>query len=784
MFSLSGLGRFVYRHRWFTLISAGAFLVVSLVSLLRGGDLTTGTITGIEADDARQLLQKVPGHPGPTTFLILFRSDHLSPTSVEFRDAMQKTAEPLRKNPHILTVQTPVDAPEQLADQMMNKERRTAFAIVTLAGDTKHALQNYTGIRAEIHSDVLAVDCTGEIPYIHDLDKTLEDDMQKAEVLSLPLSILILLAVFGTLVAAVLPAGIGGLSVVGGIAIVMFISRFSFADIAQYTVNVCSLIGLGVAIDYSLFIVSRYREEIANGYDYEEALVRAVATSGRVVLFSGLAVCTGLTGLLFFKHSYLWSMGLGGAIVVALAVVFALTFLPAVLAILGPRIQAGRVPIPPITMSPGFWHRMATAVMKYPLLTLIPTLTLLLVMGVPFFHIRLAGADVRVIARTVEARRAYEELKEAFPDKAKPRTLVVVEFPGPALTQPRIDALYDAARRIEKIPHVTKVESIVTLDQLAEGAPEISRQGYTELLLHPPPPEFTKLLDMAKGMYTSDGVAIMDVLLDVPPETDTARTVIKEIRSQREVGDGHLLVGGQTATDVDVTAYIWKLAPRAIGWVVGFTLLILFLLLGSVILPIKAVLMNFVSIAGAFGAIVWVFQDGHLGMTEEPRPLEPSLPVLLFCVVFGLSMDYEVLMLSRIKESYERTGDNTHSVAEGLEKTAGLITSAALIMVSVFGAFSLARVVQMKSMGCGMTLAVALDATLVRVLLVPAAMRLFGHLNWWAPSPLLRLRKMLNIRKRPPTQPPPPRDRRNAKGEDAAGTSAGHPTESDRPTLG
>jgi RND superfamily putative drug exporter len=237
---------------------------------------------------------------------------------------------------------------------------------------------------------------------------------------------------------------------------------------------------------------------------------------------------------------------------------------------------------------------------------------------------------------------------------------------------------------------------------------------------------------------------VLYAISDSAPETDAASDLVRAIRTDRRVADGSLLVGGETAKNLDATSYVVSRAPKAVSLVVGATLLVVFLLLGSVILPIKAVIMNFLSIAGSFGALVWVFQEGHL-FVSEARPVEPSLPVVLFCVLFGLSMDYEVLMLSRMKESYERSGDNTSAVADGLERSAGLITSAAAIMVSVFGAFALAHVVLLQAVGFGMALAVAIDATLVRVLLVPATMRLFGHLNWWAPAPVVRLRRALGL---------------------------------------
>jgi RND superfamily putative drug exporter len=286
------------------------------------------------------------------------------------------------------------------------------------------------------------------------------------------------------------------------------------------------------------------------------------------------------------------------------------------------------------------------------------------------------------------------------------------------------------------MPLVTKVESIVS----AEG---MGKEDLQAVLLDPP--ELYKAqIEIGKKMSVGDKVVLLYAFVDAPPETPAAQNIVRALRGNRKVLDGALKVGGQTAEDMDATEFVRSRTPKAIGFITAMTVVMLFLLLGSVILPLKAIVMNFLSVAGSFGALVWVFQEGHLGIAA-PRPVEHVLPVMLFCVLFGLSMDYEVLMLSRIKETYERTGDNTLAVAEGLEKTAGLITSAAAIMVVVFTSFALARVVLIRAFGFGMALAVAIDATLVRVLLVPATMRLFGHLNWWAPKPLVKLRARLGF---------------------------------------
>ena len=733
------LGGIIYRHRWLTLLLAGAFLLASAAMLLRGGDLSGATIHGIETERAQQIAAAIQGRSVDTTFIAVFHHKTLDARDSAFHEAMQKALETVKKDPAVQAVITPDDAGPFLAPGMINGSAHAGFALVSLKGDFKDALHAYPHVRSEIQSDSLEIDCTGQVAFMNDLGHVLEHDLLRAEVLSLPLALIVLLLVFRTAVAAALPVGVGALAVLGGIAIVFGLSRHT--EIAQYTINVCSLIGLGVAIDYSLFTVSRYREELAAGHDYPTALARAMRRAGRVVAFSGLAVGTGLAGLLFFEGSYLHAMGIGGAVVVGLSVIFALTFLPALLAVLGPRIHAGAMPIPNLELKEGIWHRTAEWVMHRPLTVLVPTLGLLLLLGTPFTHLKLTAADVRVLPENVEARRAYEQMKTDFPDQAANRLVVAIHFPdGPALTAARIDALYDFSRRVAKLPHVVKVESIV------DGPdPDMTKEDYEENLLHPTD-EGAPLVAMAKKIAVGEQDLLAYVVTDTAPEAEDARALVRTIRQNRAIGDGTLSIGGPTALDVDTTAYMLERTPRAVGFVVAVTVVVLFLCFGSVVLPFKAVAMNVVSIAGSFGSLVWVFQDGHL-LVHEGRPIEPALPPLLFCILFGLSMDYEVLMLSRILESWERTGDNTLAVAEGLEKTAGLITSAAAIMVAVFGAFAVASVVVVKAVGFGMALAVGLDATLVRILLVPATMRLFGDANWWAPGPLRAFRQWLGIRR-------------------------------------
>jgi putative drug exporter of the RND superfamily len=729
----TGLGHFVFVHRRLTLVAAGVFLLAAVASLVRGGTLTGGTVSGLEASEADALVASVVGRDADTTVVALFSSRTTSADD----DAIEAALLPLRTDPQVQAVVGPRDVDPRVAASRRTADGKVTFALITLAGDLPTALAAWPAVRHRLASDRLDIVTTGRLPFMADLNVTLEHDLMRAELISLPLALLVLLLVFRTLVAAALPIGVGALAVVGGIATLFALSHA--IEMTQYAINVCSLIGLGVAIDYSLFTVARYREELAAGHGYEAALVRAVEHSGKVVAFSAMAVGLGLVGLLFFPGSYLRTMGLGGIIVVAFAALFALTFLPALLAVLGPHIDAGKLPLPKLTLKVGLWHRLSQWVMKRPVQVLVPTLVVLLVLASPSVRLSVASTDVSVLPEALEAHRGFRLLQRAFPDEGETHFTIAVRFPDElGLTAPRVAALGELSDRVAALPGVRTVQSLTT------SVPP----GMLEALLRQPSPQLTALT----AAFSKGPVVFIRAISPAAPSSEEARAVVRAIRSTRQVADGQLLVGGESALDVDTTDFLLSRSPWAIGFVVLTTLIILTLLLGSVLLPIKAVLMNALSLGGAFGVLVWVFQLGH--GPNEGHPLEPALPVLLFCVLFGLSMDYEVLILSRMKEAWDRSGDNRLSVGEGLEKTGGLVTSAASIMVAVFLAFATAQVVLIQAVGVGMAVAVALDATLVRVLLVPAAMRLFGDANWWGPKWLQRLRRAVGLEHTPPPATP------------------------------
>jgi putative drug exporter of the RND superfamily len=726
------LARAVSRHRPAVVAGTLAILLVAVLSVVRGGSLTSGTIEGTESARAAELVRGAAGADTDTSVVALFSHRELPATDPVFQGALALQLDRVSARPEVESVVSTLSAPQQARPRFVSRDGRTALVLVRMKGDEKTAVKAFPAVSTALRTGPFTVALTGKPAFLFDLNSELEHDLLRAELISFPLALVVLLWVFRTLVAAVLPIVVGGLAVLAGVGAVLALSHH--LDMAQYTLNVVTLIGLGVAIDYSLFIVSRFRAELEDGASVEAALERTMDTAGRAVAFSGIAVAAGLSGLLFYRGSFLAAMGLGGAIVVAFSVLFALTLLPVILGWLGRRVDALPVPVPPFGLRAGVWTRLARWVMAHPFRVLVPTLGLIIFLGWPFLRLQTAGTDITALPESAGSRQGAGALARAFPEQSATRILVAVEFPTDPFTPERIGALYDATRRWARLPSVVGVESIVDLD------PSVTREQYVQLTTAPAafrPPE----LALAEAAYLHGNVVVVQVLTSAPISSVEARRLVDLLRENRAVGDGRALVGGQSAGDVDSSAFVLGRAPLAVGLVVLVTLVALFVLLGSVVLPLEAVVMNFLSLAASFGALVWIFQEGHLRwlLHFQPAPLEPALPVLLFCTLFGLSMDYQVLMLSRMREEWNRTHDNRDAVAQGLEQTGSLITSAAAIMVAVFAAFALAKILVVKAMGVGMAIAVALDATLVRVLIVPATMRLFRGANWWAPRLLQRL---------------------------------------------
>ena len=724
-------GHFVYRFRWPVLGVSVVLLAASILALRNGGTLKNSGGQNTESGRALALMHdQLPqsGEGAGSSFVLVFGSQAMGVADPAFKQAVLDALQPLKADSRVKSIETPFDVPAEQARAMTSTDGHHIFAQVSLKDDYASARQFYQQLRTEVHSNQLEVLGTGNVAIGNEFDKYLQSDLQRAELVSFLLILPLLLIVFATLVSAALPLGVGTFAVIGGLAGVGLLAHVT--DVSTYSTNIVTLIGLGVAIDYSLFIVNRFREELAAGQIVEQALIAAMRTSGRAVTFSGITVAIGLSAMLFFQGSFLASMGFAGTIVVAIAVLYALTFLAALLAILGHRVNWVRLPLPRRTEGRGLWHGLAVRVMRRPLVVLVPIVLLLLVMASPIFQIRIANGDVGMLPPNAETRRGYDQLQK-FPGQGQTFFNVVVRYPsGGPLTSERVGDLYDMAQQIKQIRGVEGVESMVSFD------PSLSRSAYQALLTQPAAAQPARVQTIVHGT-TGSQIAVLSVVTKFGQESDASRGIVRSLRSMTPPPGSSVLID---AFSLDFTDFILQRIPLAVAYVMIVTYLVLFLLTGSVVLPLKAVIMNILSIGASFGALVWVFQQGHLSslLNFTPAPLDPSVPVLLFCLVFGLSMDYEVLLISRIQEEYRRSGDTTQAVASGLEKSGRLITGAAAIMAAVFLAFGLADVVLIKSIGLGLALAVAIDATLVRALIVPAVMRLLGRANWWAPRRLAR----------------------------------------------
>lgn len=696
-------GRFVYRFRWATLAGGAVVLGLSIAGIFSGGNINGNQpSTTTESDRAASLVQaELPQVAGSgSSFLLLFSSSNLAVADPTFQGALESAVAPLRSDPRVTSVVTPYG---QSSDGLISRDSHQAVVVVHVKDRSTVAAGYVPALRSKVHAGPLHVVLTGNVPINSSFNKTLEADLQRAEFVALPIALLLLVLMFRSAVAALLPIGVALVTIAGGVAATVILSNFVF--VSQYAFNIVTLVGLGVSIDYSLMFVSRFREELAAGSSREDAVAKAMATAGRAVAFSGIAVAIGLSSLLFFQGTFLASMGVAGAIVVGLALLYALTVLPAGLAVIGGGVNRLRLPWQRSSSGSAFWHSTATRVMRRPLLVLVPCLAILIAAGTPFVHLRLAGSGVDALPPGNEARQGYDTLVRDFAGYDNSETPVVAYFPnGDPSTGAAAAAVADLGRRLAATPGVVRVLAPVT------------------------------------GKH----IVLLTAISNLDPSSDAARAAVNSIRAHETLaGGGQVLVAGQTAGDLDVIAFIRSHMIGALAFVLVVTYVVLFLMTGSLVLPLKAVLTNLLSISASFGAMVWIFQEGHLSglLHYTAQSIDPSVPVILFALVFGLSMDYEVLLLARIQERWRATGDNTRAVAEGLELSGRLITGAAAIMVATFLAFGLADVVLIKSIGIGIAIAIAIDATIVRALMVPSIMRLLGTRNWWAPRLLVQLHR-------------------------------------------
>jgi RND superfamily putative drug exporter len=711
------VGHLVFRSRRAVLIAtvilvaAAAVFGVGVFGKLKGGGFDD---PGSESSRAEDVLRDRFG-TGEPNFVLLVTARDGSVDSPDAVAAGRLLTEQLQADPSVRTV---ASYWQTGSDALRNEAGDKALVLARIDGRDDDEIQDrYDEIAPTVEGDHGAV--AGSTATFSAISDTVKEDLAKAESIAVPITLVLLLLVFGTVVAAGLPLLVGLVAIVGTLVALSVIG--SLTDVSIFSINLTTALGLGLAIDYSLFIVSRFREELHKGGDVEQAIVKTVMTAGRTVAFSGLTVAASLCALLVFPLYFLRSFAYAGVAVVAVAVLASIVSLPALLAVLGPRIDSWRLlKRKPAEEGTGFWHRMATWVMHRPVRVTVAVVALLVALGLPFLGVKFGLADDRVLPSDAAVRRTSDVLRDEFTSNEGNAFDV-------AVVQPVDDgALATWSQQISAIAGVSRVDT--RLGSFAVGR-KISE----------PTAQSARFEGGDAGTY----VSVVPTVEPVSPEGEHVVHAIRDLDPPFET-----LVGGRSAALVDTKSAIVDRLPIAIAIIAVITFGLLFLMFGSIVVPLKALVLNLLSLTATFGAMVWVFQDGHgshlLDFTATGT-LNTTTPILMFCIAFGLSMDYEVFLLSRIKEEHDLTHDNTHSVAMGLERTGRIVTAAAALLAVTFIAFGTSNVSFIKLFGLGLALAIVMDATIVRATLVPALMRLAGELNWWAPTPLRRFYERYGI---------------------------------------
>jgi trehalose monomycolate/heme transporter len=704
-------GRAIYRRRVLALVIA----LIALAGAAAWGSGVFGSLQSSggftspnsESQRASNLAASAFGR-NDADVVVLYRSPAMTVADPAYRAAVTRSLAAL---PHgrVTAAQTYWSTGSA---RFVSTNRHETYAVLQLAGSSDDArTTSYNAIKNDLNAPRLYTLVGGNVPTYESINTEVKADIGRAEAFSMPVLLILLLVIFGSLTSALLPLAIGGTAIIGSFAVLRVLTLGT--AVSTYSINITTILGLGLGIDYGLFMVGRFREELRRQPNVQDAVARTVATAGRTVMVSGITVAVALSSLMLFPEVFLRSMGYGGVATVLVDMLAALTLLPALLALLGHRVNSLRVrrlARPAVGHDHGgAWRRIAGSVMRRPVLYVVAIVAALLALGTPFLSVKWGGTDSRVLPASSQPHQVADALNRDFPVNATNPIEAVVQLPAPVSSPAGHAALAAYTGRLGHVAGVT-------------GAQITGARG---------------------------NVARVDLRYAPQAYSTQAREIVQRVRAVPGPAGATVLVGGITAGLVDELASIGQTLPWMALMVGLATFVLLFLAFGSVVLPLKAIVMNAASLAAAFGATVWIFQDGHLsGLLNftSTGSIDPSMPILMLAIIFGLSMDYEVFLLSRVRERYDISGDNTMAVADGLQRTGGIITSAALLLIVVVAAFSASGIIFIKLLGVGMVIALLVDASVVRVLLVPATMRLLGRANWWAPGPLRRLYARYGIR--------------------------------------
>lgn len=725
---LNRLALFTVRRRRWVLSLTVIFIVVASVfgtgafGVLKSEGFNDPSSESVKAET---LLDENFGGGEPNIVLVLSANGQNvdSPSLTSQGQALTKQLASISGVDQVLSYWSTGNAPT-----LRSADSESALIVARLDGEDEFVDQQLALVKEQLTGSQgdFNVVLGGSDAVFADIGSTIESDLLRAELIAIPLTLILLLFVFRSVIAALLPLFVGVTAIFGTLLSLFIIG--SVTDVSIYAVNLTTALGLGLAIDYSLFIVSRFREELQAGRTNEAAVVRTIETAGKTILISALTVAVSLSALLVFPLYFLRSFAYAGIAVVLLALAGSILSLPALLAVLGQRVNSLRIGKRRVERaeSEGAWHRIATFVMRRPIPIATAGVVFLVLLGLPFLRANFGIPDDRVLPTSAQSRQASEILRAEFSGNNAEGFGVVAS----GVSANQIDEIAATAAAISSLTGVDRVECAA--GTFANGESLTSGEADARFLA-----------------TNGNSITWMSVVPDFPVASPEGEKLVTEIRDLDLPID--VAVEGQAAGLVDSKAAIGRSLPWATAIIIIATFVLLFMMAGSLLVPLKALILNFLSLTATFGAMVWIFQDGNLsdplGFTATGT-IDISMPILMFCIAFGLSMDYEVFLLSRIKEEYDRVGDNESSVALGLERTGKIITAAALLLSITFFAFGTSDVSFIKMFGIGLGLAVLMDATIVRAFLVPAFMKLAGNANWWAPRPLRRFHDRFGLKER------------------------------------
>lgn len=671
---------------------------------------------------------------GGSSIFVLYRStDSLSANDSQFEREVKKSLDGLSKFEFEHRILSPYNNSRQISDN-----KKLAYAVILTNAKSEQLANAFDGIRKDLgHPEHLRIYLGGEPAYTADVNRLSEENLVRGEMIALPICFIAMIFIFSGFLAAMLTIFVGVVNILIIVSILYLMGER--VDLSVFVLNIATMLGLGLGLDYTLLITYRFREEYAKCHDTRKTILITLGTAGKSVFFSGMIVLVCIASLVFFPINILFSIGVGGVVVVLVTILSSVTFLPALLCLFQKYVTRSSPKLQHISSEDVHhhrWYRFAMLVMQYPFTFMIPSIVILVMLGMPFLQVKINISDEKILPAWSESRKVVDLFNANFdPNELAPVNVVLTAKNKSILSRANVGALYDFTRKIKKDKGVKRVNSIVNFK---EG---MTKAQYQQMYQTKPLPfndEDKKSFEgMAKGKYT-----VVSVISKYPKDDDRTFELVKRLRAMTIGNSISVNVGGHTAEIIDTMKVVYSMFTKVVIFISIFTYIILCMLLRSLFLPLKAIVMNLLSLSVCFGMLVFIFQEGHLAGLLHFTALgftDLNLPILLFFVLFGISMDYEVFLLTRIKEYYERTHDNTKSVAMGLERSARIITSAALIMVIVTGAFVTADIVFIKAFGLGSALAIAIDATVIRLMLVPSTMRLLGSWNWYLPKWLDRI---------------------------------------------